>query len=189
TGNVYPEIEARLPQYPHRGPRIVFRNREGKRFDDVTQESGPGALTPHSSRGAAFGDYDNDGDVDVLVMNMNEPPSLLRNDTAHTNHWIAVALEGTASNRAALGATVRVTAGGRVQARAAMSQSSYYSMDDLRAHFGLGPALRADRIDVMWPNGAVDTATDVPVDRVVTLVEGRGIVERARPATTGRPLR
>jgi hypothetical protein len=189
TGNVYPEVEQKFPRYPHKGPRILFRNRGDGTFADVSASSGSGLTTPRSSRGAAFGDYDNDGDVDLLVMNMNEPPSLLRNDTARTNHWIAVALEGTASNRAALGATVRVTASGRVQARAVMSQSSYYSMDDLRAHFGLGPALRAARIDVTWPNGAVDAATDVPGDRVVTFVEGRGIVERARPATTGRPPR
>jgi hypothetical protein len=189
TGNVYPEVEQKFPRYPHKGPRILFRNRGDGTFADVSASGGSGLTTPRSSRGAAFGDYDNDGDVDVLVMNMNEPPSLLRNDTARTNHWIAVALEGTASNRAALGATVRVTASGRVQARAVMSQSSYYSMDDLRAHFGLGPALRAARIDVTWPNGAVDAATDVPGDRVVTFVEGRGIVERARPATTGRPPR
>src|SRR5437588_1262637 len=121
TGNVYPEVEAVLPQYPQRGPRIVFRNRDGTRFDDMTTRSGPGASEPHSSRGAAFGDFDNDGDLDVLVFNMNEPPSLLRNDYAGPNHWIAVKLDGTTSNRAALGATVRVTAGGRTQARAGLS--------------------------------------------------------------------
>ena len=138
TGNVYPEVEALLTQYPHRGPRVVFRNVDGARFEDVSAASGPGAATPHSSRGAAFGDFDNDGDVDVLVFNMNEPPSLLRNDYAGRNGWIAVKLEGTRSNRAALGAIVRVTAGGRTQARAVLSQSSYYSHDDLRLHFGLG---------------------------------------------------
>ena len=88
SGNVYPEVEAVLKQYPHRGPRVVFRNLDGSRFEDVTSASGPGANTPHSSRGAAFGDFDNDGDVDVLVFNMNEPPSLLRNEYAGSNHWI-----------------------------------------------------------------------------------------------------
>ena len=81
TGNVYPEVEAKLPQYPHRSPRIVFRNAGGGRFVDVTASSGPGVTTPQSSRGAAFGDIDQDGDVDALVMNMNAPPSLLRNDS------------------------------------------------------------------------------------------------------------
>ena len=80
TGNVYPEVERQMPDYPHKSPRIVFRNRGGGSFEDVSAASGPGATTPRSSRGAAFGDFDNDGDQDVLVMNMNEPPSLLRND-------------------------------------------------------------------------------------------------------------
>jgi hypothetical protein len=172
TGNVYPEIERQLPQYPHRGPRVVFRNTDGARFEDVTARSGPGPLAAHSSRGAAFGDFDNDGDVDVLIMNMNEPPTLLRNDYAGPNGWIEVKLEGTRSNRAGIGATVVVEAGGRRQARAVVSQASYYSHDDLRAHFGLGGAARADRIEVRWPNGAVDVRKDVAGRRVVTVREG-----------------
>ena len=103
---------------------------------------------------------------------MNEPPSLLRNDYAGPNHWIAVKLEGTRSNRAALGATVRVTAGGRTQTRAVLSQSSYYSHDDLRLHFGLGSAEKADTIDVYWPSGHVDTLSAVPAGRVVSIREG-----------------
>ena len=151
TGNVYPEVERVLPQYAYRGPRIVFRNQDGKRFTDVTSESGPGALAARSSRGAAFGDCDNDGDIDVLVMNMNEPPSLLRNAYAGGHHWLSVRLEGKTSNRSAIGATVVVTAGGRRQAPAVVSQSSYYSHDDLRLHFGLGRAEVAERI--AWKNG------------------------------------
>ena len=173
TGNVYPEIERQLPQYPHRGPRVVFRNIDGARFEDVTARSGPGPLAVHSSRGAAFGDFDNDGDVDVLIMNMNEPPTLLRNDYAGTNGWIEVKLEGTRSNRAGIGATVVVEAGGRRQARAVVSQASYYSHDDLRAHFGLGAATHADRIEVRWPSGAVDVLKDVEGRRVVTVREGK----------------
>src|SRR5262249_402875 len=135
TGNVYPEIEAVLPQYPHRSPKVVFRNLGDGRFEDVSGRSGPGARALHSSRGVAFADYDNAGDRDVLVMNMNEPPSLLRNDYRGGNGWLELQLEGTRSNRAAIGATVVVTAGGRRQARAVLSQSSYYSHDDLRLHF------------------------------------------------------
>ena len=178
TGNVYPEVEAVLKQYPHRGPRVVFRNLDGAHFEDVSGRSGAGALAAHSSRGAAFGDFDNDGDVDILVFNMNEAPSLLRNDLRGGRGWIAVRLEGTRSDRAALGATVRVTANGRTQARAALSQASYYSHDDLRLHFGLGAASRADAIEVHWPSGNVETVRDVPGRRVVTIREGAGIVER-----------
>ena len=174
TGNVYPEVEAVMPQYPHRGPRVVFHNRDGATFEDVSARSGPGATAAHSSRGAAFGDFDNDGDIDVLVFNMNEPPSLLRNDYAGPNHWIGVKLEGTTSNRAAIGATVRVTAGGRTQARAVLSQSSYYSHDDLRLHFGLGAATAAERIEVTWPSGKIETLTNAAGGRVVRIKEGAG---------------
>jgi hypothetical protein len=171
TGNVYPEIEALLSQYPHRSPKIVFRNLGGFRFEDVSARSGPGATAPHSSRGVAFGDYDNDGDLDVLVMNMNERPSLLRNDYDGGDAWLALRLEGTRSNRAGIGATVIVTAGGRRQARAALSQSSYYSHDDLRLHFGLGTARAAERVEVRWPSGAVDLLRGVSAGRL-TVREG-----------------
>jgi hypothetical protein len=171
TGHVYPEVERTLPEYPYRGPRVVFRNAGGARFVDVTGESGPGATTPHSSRGAAFGDVDNDGDVDVLVMNMNERPSLLRNDYAGSHNWLTVALEGRTSNRSAIGATVTVTANGRRQSRAVVSQSSYYSHDDLRLHFGLGRADAAERVEVRWPGGGTQTVTQVPARRVLRLAE------------------
>jgi hypothetical protein len=174
TGQVYPELESRMPQYPHRGPRVVFRNRGGtsaRRFDNVTAASGPGATAPHSSRGAAFGDYDNDGDIDVLVMNMNAPPSLLRNEYAGTNHWLTVELEGTASNRTGIGATVTVAAGGRLATRAVLSQSSYYSHDDRRAHFGLGAAGVADRIEIRWPSGRIQRMSSVKGDRAIKIRE------------------
>jgi hypothetical protein len=140
-------------------------------FTDVTAASGPGATTPQSSRGAAFGDVDNDGDVDVLVMNMNAPPSLLRNEQRSGHHWLTVRLEGTRSNRQGIGATVLVTANGRTQARAVLSQASYYSVDDLRPSFGLGDARAADRVEVRWPSGGVDVVTGVAADQVVTIRE------------------
>jgi hypothetical protein len=174
TGNVYPEVESLLKQYPHRGPRIIFRNVDGARFTEETAGSGPGPVAPHSSRGAAFGDFDNDGNVDILVFNMNEPPSLLRNEYSGPNGWLELKLEGTASNRAALGAIVRVTASGRTQAQAVLSQSSYYSHDDLRLHFGLGSAAAADAIEVRWPSGRVETLRNVRGRRLVTIREGAG---------------
>jgi hypothetical protein len=170
TGHVYPEVERVLPQYPHRGPRVVFRNLGGGRFADVTAESAASAR-PRSSRGAAFGDIDNDGDVDVLVMNMNEPPSLLRNDYAGANQWLTLYLIGNPSPRSAIGATVTVSAGGQRQARAVVSQSSYYSVDDLRLHFGLGAASRADRVEIHWPSGTKQELTDVRARQIVTITE------------------
>jgi hypothetical protein len=169
TGNVYPEVERLVAGYPHRGPRVVFRNLGRGSFADATALSGPGAMTPQSSRGAAFGDFDNDGDVDVLIMNMNAPPSLLRNDQQSGHAWLQVRLEGPAGNRHGLGATVRVTAEGRTQARPVLSQSSYYSFDDLRLSFGLGQSRRADRVEVVWPNGARQTVNDVAARQVLTI--------------------
>lgn len=170
TGNVYPEIERILPQYPHRGPRIVFRGIAGARFEHVTRESGD-AATPHSSRGAAFGDIDNDGDIDVLIMNMNEPPTLLRNNYRGGNGWIAVRLEGTRSNRSAIGSTVVLTARGVRQAKAVLSQSSYYSHDDLRVYFGLGDAQQADQLDIRWPSGQTQTLKNIAGGRLVIVKE------------------
>jgi enediyne biosynthesis protein E4 len=178
TGNVYPEVEARMPQYPHRGPRVVFRNTgrdTDPRFENVTTVSGPGATAPHSSRGAAFGDFDNDGDIDVLVMNMNEPPSLLRNDYAGSNHWIELQLEGTSSNRTAIGALVTVTVNGRSTMGALLSQSSYYSHDDVRLHFGLGASKTAQSIVVRWPSGSVQSLSDVAGDRLVRIREDASV--------------
>jgi enediyne biosynthesis protein E4 len=171
TGNVYPEVEARLPEYPYKGPVVVFRNVDGARFADATTTSGAGVIQPRSSRGAAFGDFDNDGDVDLLVMNMNEPPALLRNDYAGSNGWLLVQLEGRASNRSAIGATVRVTVAGRTQAQAVLSQSSYYSHNDLRLHFGLGPNRTVERIEVRWPSGAVTLREHVSAGQLVRIRE------------------
>lgn len=172
TGNVYPEVERVLPQYPHRGPRIVFRNIDGERFADVSTRSGPGATAAHSSRGAAFGDVDNDGDIDVLVMNMNEPPSLLRNDYIGSNGWLTVQLEGVKTNSHGIGATVLVTSGGVTQAQAVVSQASYYSHNDMRIHVGLGRAGHAEHIEVKWPSGIVDLLRDVKGRQVVKVREG-----------------
>jgi enediyne biosynthesis protein E4 len=171
TGNVYPEVEARLPEYPYKGPVVVFRNVDGARFADATTTSGAGVIQPRSSRGAAFGDFDNDGDVDLLVMNMNEPPALLRNDYAGSNGWLMVQLEGRASNRSAIGTTVRVTVAGRTQAQAVLSQSSYYSHNDLRLHFGLGPNRTVERIEVRWPSGAVTLREHVSAGQLVRIRE------------------
>jgi enediyne biosynthesis protein E4 len=172
TGSVYPEVESHLPRYAHKGPCLVFRNRSDGRFEDVTPSSGPGPLVPRSSRGAAFGDIDDDGDMDILVMNMNEAPALLRNDHPGGRSWLQVELEGRGANRLGLGATVVVTAGGRRQAGVVLSQSSYGSVDDLRLHFGLGEAEAAEAVEVRWPSGERDVLRNVRGRRRVRIREG-----------------
>ncbi len=133
--------------------------------------AGPGIAASHCSRGCAFGDFDNDGDIDVLVMNMNAPPALLRNDLRVSRNWIDVALEGVSSNKSAIGATVTVTAGGRTQAQAVLSQSSYYSVNDLRLHFGLGDTTTVERVEVRWPNGGRSTRSAVASRQVIAIKE------------------
>jgi hypothetical protein len=181
TGNVYPEIEKAIQQYPYKTPRLVFRNLGASsgnvKFEELLEEAGPGVSAPHSSRGCAFGDFDNDGDMDVLIFNMNEPPSLLRNDVSGNGHWLKVLLEGVKTNRSAIGSRVTARYEGRVQAQEVTAQSSFYSVNDRRLHFGLGSAASAD-LTVRWTNGLVETYPKVAADQLVVIREGAGIVSR-----------
>jgi hypothetical protein len=179
TGGVYPEVERQLPAYPFRTPRLVFRNLGDGRFEELIEEAGPGVAAAHTSRGCAFGDFDNDGDVDVLVWNMNEPPSLLRNDVSGGGRWLKVLLVGSQSNRSAIGARVTARYGGRSQAQEVTAQSSFYSANDRRLHFGLGNAGNAD-LAIRWPNGNAETIAGVEANQLVVIREGAGVVRRER---------
>jgi len=174
TGNVYPEVERKLPQYANKTPRAVFRNLGNHTFEEL-MDAGPGVVEAHCSRGCAFGDFDNDGDIDVLIVNLNEPPSLLRNDIRGKQNWIKVRLEGVKSNRSAIGARVLAHYGGKTQAQTVLSQSSFYSCNDPRLHFGLGSLTSAD-LDVYWPNGLHETFKRIPANQLITLREGTGPV-------------
>jgi hypothetical protein len=176
TGSVYPEVEKAHPDYPWKTPRVLFRNLGNGKFEELGATAGPAIGEAHSSRGVAFGDFDNDGDVDILIMNMNEPPSLLRNDVTGGGHWLKVKLLGVKSNRSAIGARVIVTYGGRKQVQAVTAQSSYLSVNDPRLHFGLGGAQSAD-LEIWWPNGSRESVRSVPADRLVTIREGEGAVK------------
>jgi hypothetical protein len=145
----------------------------------VTQDVGGPLLVEKSSRGAAFGDYDNDGDIDVLVSVIDEPPLLLRNDTA-AGHWITLALAGTKSNRSAIGARVTIESGGRRQMAEVRSGGSYLSQNDLRLHFGLGDASAVDRVSIRWPSGASEAVTHLAADRFYVAREGGGVVPQSR---------
>jgi hypothetical protein len=176
TGNVYPEVGRKLPQYPNKTPRVIFRNLGNKTFEELlSREAGPGVNEAHCSRGCAFGDFDNDGDLDILIVNLNEPPSLLRNDLTVKHNWLKVKLEGVKSNRSAVGARVIVRYGGKAQAQALTSQSSFYSANDPRLHFGLGPSTSAD-VEVFWPNGLHERFRGVAANQLITLREGTGVI-------------
>jgi hypothetical protein len=154
----------------HRG------NGEGA-FSDVSAGSGLDELPLLSRRGAAFGDMDDDGDVDVFVVNIDDPPTLLVNRT-RDGHRVLVALQGRKSNRSAIGARVTIRTGTTVQTNEVRGGSSYLSQNDLRLHFGLGTATRIDTLEVRWPSGAVERLKDVTADQVITIVEGAGLADR-----------
>ena len=175
SGSVYPNLEKVLPQYPDKNPRMLFRNLGNGTFEELINEAGPGVSAVHSSRGCAFGDFDNDGDLDILIVNLNEPPSLLRNDLRGQSHWLKLTLVGTKSNRSAIGARVAVRYGKKKQAQEVLSQSSFYSVNDSRLHFGLGPEKSAD-IAIRWPSGLHEELKGIAADQLIVVKEGAGII-------------
>ncbi len=179
TGMVSPELERDLSDAPYKTPNVLFRNLGGGKFEELFDLAGPAMKELHSSRGAAFGDFDNDGDIDIVVMNMNEPPALLRNDVSGPNHWLKVLLVGTESNRSAIGAQVVAVYGGYRQAQAVLGQSSYLSVNDRRLHFGLGSETVA-KLEIRWPNGRQELIERVEADQLVIIREGSGVVDKKR---------
>jgi len=177
NGHVYPEADRIRGIAGFKQPNVLFRNLGNGRYADVSPTAGPGLQVVASSHGSAFADYDNDGDVDILVSNNNEPPTLLRNDGGNKQNWLMVKCVGTRSNRSAIGARVRVIAGQHAQMQEVVSGSSFLSQSDLRLHFGLGQAKAADLVEVAWPSGLKESFRSVEANRLVTFEEGRGIVK------------
>ena len=181
NGHVYPEIDQHQVGQTFKNPRLVYKNLGGGRFKDVSSTMGPGIGERFSSRGAAFGDYDNDGDIDALVLNMNDRPSLLRNDGGNQKNWIKIKLIGTKANRTAIGARVRVTTGTHIQMDEVHSGSSVMSQCDLRLHFGLGKSQTVDLLEVKWPTTQkVERFRQVKANQILTIREGSGIIESAQ---------
>jgi hypothetical protein len=177
NGHVYPEVDGLDVGQSYLQRKELYRNRGNGTFEEVAPGSGPDLGIGKPARGVAFSDYDEDGDIDVLAVNMNEAPSLYRNDGAG-GHWISFRLEGVQSNRDGIGARIEVDAGGRTQVGYVQSGGSYLSHNDMRMHFGLGEAAVADRVRIRWPSGAVDELEDVGADAFLTVREGEGIVSR-----------
>ena len=158
--------------------KLLFRNSTLRRFVEVGRISGPAFAAEKVGRGLAVGDIDNDGDLDLLVTNNGQDAELLRNDGGNRANALAVRLRGAGRNTEAIGARIRLTAGARTQIRDVKAGSSYLSQNDLRAHFGLGAAPRADRIEVVWPSGRTEAVANVPANQIITMEEGKGIVAR-----------
>jgi hypothetical protein len=174
NGHVYPQVDAHGIGTRYLQRKQLYWNADGHQFKNVTDDVGGGLLLEKSSRGAAFGDYDNDGRVDVVVTNINDRPTLLHNESAG-RHWATFRLVGSKSNRDAVGARLLVTAGGKRQLLEVRSGGSYMSHNDLRAHVGLGDAARIDRVEIRWPSGTTEVASGLAADRFFVAREGQGI--------------
>jgi hypothetical protein len=187
TGHVYPEIENYHLDATFKNPRIVYRNLGNGKFKDVSAQMGPGVAERFSSRGCAFGDYDNDGDLDVLILNMNDRFSLLRNDGGNKNNWIKLKLIGTQCNRTAVGARARVVTGKHAQIDEVHCGTSVMSQSDLRLHFGLGDAKQIDSIEIKWPTTQkIEKFTKIEANQILTIKEGSGIIKAERLEKPGK---
>ena len=183
NGHVYPEIDNYNFGETFKNPRLVYKNLGNGNFKDVSATMGPGITARFSSRGAAFGDYDNDGGMDVLILNMNDRPSLLRNVGGNKQNWIKLKLVGTKCNRTAIGARARVITGKHVQMGEVQSGASVMSQNDLRLHFGLGGNKVVDAIEVKWPTTQkIERFNNVKSNQILTIREGEGITAAHPPA-------
>ena len=182
NGHVYPEVEQLKTEAGYAQPKLLYRNLRNGHFEDVSLNAGTGISTPYASRGCAFGDFDNDGDIDVVVNAVNDYPQLLRCDSGHDNNWIKVRTIGTKSNRSGIGARLKCVTRppGELkphqQIDEVRSGGSYISQNDLRIHFGLGKADKVELLEVRWPSGQVDTLKDIKPNQLVFVKEGTGIV-------------
>jgi len=190
TGHVYPEIENFHLDATFKNPRVVYRNLGNGKFRDVSAQMGPGVTERFSSRGCAFGDYDNDGDLDVLVLNMNDRFSLLRNDGGNKKNWIKLKLIGTQCNRTAVGARARVVTGKHAQIDEVHCGTSVMSQSDLRLHFGLGDAKEIDWIEIKWPTTQkTEKFNKIEANQILTIKEGSGIIKAERLEKPGKLAR
>jgi hypothetical protein len=176
NGHVYPQIDAADVGTRYRQPFVFERNRGDGTFEDIAESSGLVALPLLSRRGAAFGDVDNDGDLDVVVVNIGEPPTLLRNH-ATAGRSVLFQLKGRTGNRSAIGARVTIRSGGLAQIGEVSAGESYLSHNDLRVHFGLGSSERLDSVDVRWPNGRIEPIGPLAAGRLYVIEEGLGVRE------------
>ncbi len=178
NGHVYPQMDYVKGGAGYKQSVLLYRNNRDRTFEDITALAGLDKLTPESRRGAAFGDINNDGKLDILILNVGQPPTLLLNRTQSSNHAALLKLVGTKSNKAAIGARVTVTTGGFSQIAEVKSGTSYLSQNDLRVHFGLGADTIMKTVEISWPSGKKETLQDVPADFIYTIVEGSGIQQK-----------
>jgi len=185
SGQVYPQMGG-LPGAGYQQPKILNINQGNGTFCDASTQAGPALQEKRVSRGVAIGDLFNDGNVDVVVEDLDGPPMVLRNKGLPGRHWVSFELAGTKTNRLAINARIKITAGGMTQTSQVLSGASYLSQNDLRQHFGLGPATKIDSVEIDWPSGTVDKMTNLESDKFYSVLEGKGIVLREQIAP-GKP--
>jgi len=183
NGHVYPQVDSIKEGVRYREPLFLHLNKHDGTFENASVPAGLADLPLASRRGVAFGDIWNDGAIDVLILNVGEPPTLLRNHLANGNHWVGFNLQGTKSNRAAIGARLTVRAGKLVQFNEVRGGASYLSQNDLRLHFGLGTNNKIDSVEISWPSGFVERLGSLEVDQIYTIEEGKGIRAGKNPPT------
>ena len=188
NGHVYPQVNQFLSGAKYRQPKLLHINNGDGTFCDGGTQAGAALAELRASRGAAFGDLDNDGQIDIVVGELDGSPQILRNEGDKTNHWITLEFSATKGSPLAIGTRVKVTTGNITQTEEIRSGTSYLSQNDLRLHFGLGKATKADSIEIRWASGKTEIIKDVAADKFHAVLEGAGIVpfERIRLATTGK---
>ncbi|HLZ13426.1 MAG TPA: CRTAC1 family protein [Candidatus Acidoferrum sp.] len=184
NGHVYPQVDTLPSGARYREPKVLNMNLGDGTFCDASEEAGPALREPRVSRGLAVGDLFNDGNMDVVVEDLTGAPMILRNiglpGGAPARHWVSFELAGTKSNRLAIGARVKITAGGMTQTEEIHSGGSYLSQNDLRVHFGLGAAKKIESVEIRWPSGKIETMKDLDADKFYSVLEGQGIVPREK---------
>ncbi|MDQ2976285.1 MAG: CRTAC1 family protein [Acidobacteriota bacterium] len=178
NGHVYPEVEKLTTEAGYAQRKVLYRNLQDGHFADVSVEAGEAVMLPNPSRAAAFGDYDNDGDIDILINSVNASPELLRADSTNQNNFIKIKTIGVKSNRDGIGARIKCVTADGSQIDEVRSGGSYYSQNDLRVHFGVGKNKAIKTIEVRWPSGQIDTLNDLAANQLVTVKEGAGIVRK-----------
>jgi hypothetical protein len=175
SGHVYPDVDTVPNNVKYREPLLLYRNKGDRTFEEIAGPAGLNDGPMYSRRGVAFGDINNDGNIDMVIFNVGAPPSLFLNDTKNSNRRVLFKLVGTKSNRGAVGARVTVTSATRAQIEEVKAGSSYLSTSDPRLHFGLASDSMMDKVEIRWPNGNIETLKNVPADAIYTIVEGQGI--------------
>ncbi|MGB9461686.1 MAG: CRTAC1 family protein, partial [Candidatus Acidiferrum sp.] len=184
NGAMLDNVQLYHAEVAYKEPLLMFRNLGKGQFENVSSSLGADFARPIAGRGIATADYENNGDIDIAINNRGDYPELLRNDGGNANHWLEILLIGTRSNRDGIGALLKLTSEGFVHVQQAKGGMGYMSASDPRIFFGLGKRSKIESLEITWPSGQVDKLTDVPVDRIIAVKEGTGIVARSFPKIT-----